>query len=125
MHSTRNGSLARTKSINEIAFRCVLVSKIFRTRVQSSGGVLIVPSSATGDRSQEFHVDLLLMAGQRLLIPLETLLATPVSHVRWEPVHARALQQPPDSGLADRQGVISTQVHADASRPEVVVPPQI
>src|SRR5262249_62374389 len=87
--------------------------------------VLIVLLRAASDRSEEFDVDLQLVTRQRLLVPLEAFLTTPVPHVRGEPAYAGALQQPPDARLADRQGVIASQVHADASWAEVIVPAQI
>lgn len=72
----------------------------------------------------ELHVDLQGAARSLLLVALPTRLGALVALRRGEPVQADFLQNPPDSGGADRDVVIAGQIHRDLVWPEVILLPQ-
>jgi len=88
-------------------------------------GELVVLLPRALQRSDELHVDLHPVAGQRLLVPLPPVDVAPVALGGGEPVHLQALQDPPDPRRRDLHVVVALQVHRDLVRPEVVTLAQV
>nr|WP_260502522.1 hypothetical protein [Rhodococcus aetherivorans] len=69
----------------------------------------------------EFHIDLQLVAGTLLLVALPPHLGTLVALRSRQPAGVELVQDAPDAGRADREVVVSVQIHGDLLRSEVVL----
>jgi hypothetical protein len=81
--------------------------------------------AAAADGLDELHVDLDSVSGERLLVALPAGLVTLVALRARQAVHLEALEDPPDTGVADLDVVVAVQVHGDLQWPEVVVLAQV
>ena len=86
--------------------------------------VLLAPQTLLAKGFDELHVDLQLVPGPLLLIPLPPQAMTLVPLGGGQPVQPEPFQDPPHPGHADGDVVVAGQVHGDLGRPEVVVLPQ-
>jgi hypothetical protein len=96
----------------------VLDAKYPNPRAVIDGGELIVAFLAAAKRSDELHVDLNLVARERLLIALPSPVVTLVALRGRQAVHVEALQDPPHPRLRDLDVVIALQVHRDLLGPK-------
>lgn len=88
-------------------------------------GLVSALGGAGGERFDELHIDLDLVAGALLFVALPNGGRGAGSAAKRKPAHVESVQDAPHAGDADRDVVVALQVHDDLPWPKVVVLPQV